>query len=211
MSSGPTGWLPLVLTTFGAGAVGSLIATYGGQSRERREARSQVMASLQKLETARLTRPVIKGSDYDDEDMAELSARGILAGVPQYLVSLYQLANEAPRYGGTPRPGRSSAELDFDEAQEMLAFTLIDDAAILLARAVWHPWLSVFFRRRRARKVRDLIIRVFPSESHRGKETRSWALSGWESARATWQEWLQANPQRPGNGEDWPEDKPQHG
>ena len=36
-------------------------------------------------------------------------------------------------------------ELDLEESREMLACALIDDAAVLLARAVWHPWLSVLF------------------------------------------------------------------
>jgi hypothetical protein len=212
MSSGPTGWLPLILTTFGAGVAGSLIATYGGQSRERRKARSEAMASLQKLETARLTRPVIKGFNYDDQDMAELSARCILAGVPQYLVSLYQFANEAPRYLGTPHdgPARPSVELAFDEAREMLASALIEDAAVLLARALWHPWLSAFFRRRRARKTRDIIIRAFPGADYPAKQTRAWAISEWESTGAEYREWLSKG-KREGNGEDRPEDKPEPG
>lgn len=85
--------------------------------------------------------------DYDDKDMAELTARCVLGGAPQYLVSLYQLANEAPRglNSTDDPPGRPSVELDLEESREMLACALIDDAAVLLARAVWHPWLSVLF------------------------------------------------------------------
>ena len=168
MSSSPTGWLPLVFTTLGAGVAGSLIATYGGgQLRERRKARSEVMASLQRFETARLTRPAGEGFDYDEKDMAELSSRCVLAGIPQYLVSPYQLANEATKHRKPEsRPGRPSAEVNLDEAVDFVADALTNDAAALLALAVWHPWLNVFLRRR-ARKLRDLIIRVFPSANFR--------------------------------------------
>ena len=46
MSGVPVGWLPLVFTTLGGGAVGSLIASYGSQARDRRAARSEAMAFL---------------------------------------------------------------------------------------------------------------------------------------------------------------------
>jgi hypothetical protein len=191
MSSGPTGWLPLILTTFGAGVAGSIIATYGGQSRERRKARSEVMASLEKLESARLTRPGIEAFDYDDTDMAELVARCVLAGVPRYLVSLYELANAAPRYLGTPdsnRHNQPAVATRLDDARHRYARVLADDARSQLARAVWHPWLSAIFWRPRARRVRKQIIRVYPQ----GEVTkmRAHVLSEWESARTARDEWL---------------------
>jgi hypothetical protein len=210
MSSGPTGWLPLVLTTFGAGAAGSLIATYGGQARERRKAQSEVMACLQRLEIARANLTASERFNYDEKDMAELSARCVLAGVPQYLVSLYQLANDAPRYQ-KPDDSRGGSFLkkDLDEARFQLAYALMDDAAALLGRAIWHPWLSMLFRRRRARKVRDLIARVFPHETYRGRTWTAFLLSEWEQADAAWAEWRDASAQI-GQGKDPPEDEPQH-
>ena len=51
--SSAVNWLPLVFTTLGGGAVGSLIATYGSQARDRRAARSEAMASIQRFELAR--------------------------------------------------------------------------------------------------------------------------------------------------------------
>jgi hypothetical protein len=43
-------------------------------------------------------RPADEGFNYNDRDMAELSGRRVRSGVPQYLVSLCQQANETPRY-----------------------------------------------------------------------------------------------------------------
>lgn len=218
MSSSPTGWLPLILTTFGAGVAGSVIATYGGQARERRKARSQVMDCLQRLETARVTRPVVEGFDYNDKDMAELSARAVLAGVPQYLVSLYQHANEAPRYlKPNDNPDQFLPENRLKHARFNLGFTLPNDAAALLARAVWHPWLSLLFRRSRARKLRELINRVFPPDFKDGKEMTVFTLSEWETAQTDWRNWqaakqaIEAARREQGDGEEKNEDEPQDG
>jgi hypothetical protein len=72
------------------------------------------------------------------------------------------------------------------------------------------------FRRRRARKVRDLIIRVFPLADYR-KGMTTWALSDWESAQAWRREWQAAKQeiqaadrQRQADGADRSEDTKQH-
>jgi hypothetical protein len=89
MSGVATGWLPLVFTTLGGGAVGSLIASYGSQARERRAARSEAMAFLQRFEIARGRKPGIGGNDFDDNDIAELETRCLLAGMPRYLTGFH--------------------------------------------------------------------------------------------------------------------------
>jgi hypothetical protein len=96
------------------------------------------MASLQKLETARLRRPADEGFDYDSGDMAELLARCLLARVPQYLADLYELANVAPRHPGklAQYPDIPAPQAYLNEARDGLASTLIEEAAILLARGV---------------------------------------------------------------------------
>jgi hypothetical protein len=201
MSSGPTGWLPLVLTTLGAGAAGSVIATYGGQSRERRKARSQVMACLQRLEIARVTRPGNEPFYYDDKGLAELSTRCIVAGVPQHLVHLYELANDVSRgSGGREQPDRPAARVRLEEARDLLIYSATTDVAALLARTVWHPWLSVLFRRRRAKQLQDRIMTAYPG-ANAEKRMGAYALEEWESANAEYDEWRQARArQREGKG-----------
>lgn len=56
MSSGPSGWLPLVFTTLGAGVAGSIITAYGTQARARRKARSRAMTALEQIEATRRVR-----------------------------------------------------------------------------------------------------------------------------------------------------------
>ncbi len=169
--------------------------------RHGRQAARQPGTPLRPASTSPAASTASRRFDYDDNDMSELSARCVLAGIPQYLTRLYQLANEAPRYLGPDnrRPGQLPVEKDLNEARDMLAHTLTDDAAVLLARAVWHPWLSAPFRHRRARKIRDLILRVFPSQRHGENEMRAFTLSNWERAHAAWGDWLnQAKEQRQG-------------
>jgi hypothetical protein len=161
VSGGPSGWLPIIVTTFGAGIAGSLIATYGGQARARRKARSRVMATLLRLETARLNRPAHDVVDYSDVDMAELQARCVLAGVPNFTVRLYLVTNEDRRYydpSWKPLPFEGSMR----QAQDTLKFALISQSARLLAFTIWHPWLSIPVRRVRARRLSRMRREMAP-------------------------------------------------
>jgi hypothetical protein len=185
MSGGPTGWFPLIFTTVAAGGVGSVIATYGGQARERRNARSGVIACLQRLEVARKTHKSAEVFDYDTA-MAELSAQCVLANVPRYLMDLYELANDAPKYSRPrQRPLSPPAEKFPDRDVEAATVLVADEAARLLGSAVWHPWLSGFFRRRKARDIRELTIALFPSASPSPPQIKEMArrAAAWQRSR----------------------------
>lgn len=81
-----TGWFPLVLTTFFGGVVGSLITTYGSQTGERRDARSQVRAALYRTGT------LVNHSDNEgqlSQGLDEFEITAILAGLPKGWVQLY--------------------------------------------------------------------------------------------------------------------------
>jgi hypothetical protein len=51
-----TDWAPIILTALGSGALGSIITTYGTQTRERRQARTQARDAIRRVEN--LTLPV---------------------------------------------------------------------------------------------------------------------------------------------------------
>ena len=176
MSGVPVGWLPLVFTTLGGGAVGSLIASYGSQARDRRAARSEAMAFLQRFEIARSRKPVIDGNDFDDNDLAELETRCLLAGIPRYLVDLYKQVNESGRYRGYRK-----ADPAIGEVEDLVRHELISRAAGLLASAVWHPWLTAPSRRWRARRLRRILFRTDPSAAWTHRNDRR-LLHDWESA-----------------------------
>jgi hypothetical protein len=184
MSSGPVGWLPLVFTTLGAGIVGSVIATYGGQARARRKARSKVVACLQKLEIARLTRETTDGLDYDQHKMGELRALCVLAGVPQYLMNLYQAANEGPKGPArTHTANASPEEVKLSEMTDTLGVSLAGQAALVLVWTVWHPWLSLLFRRPYASILKRRTLAAFPMATY-GQEFRgtAWFFKNWKAA-----------------------------
>jgi hypothetical protein len=183
MSGAVTGWLPLVFTTLGGGAVGSLIASYGSQARERRAARSEAMAFLQRFEITRGRKPAID-NDFDDSDLAELETRCLLAGMPRYLVDLYKQVNESGRYRGYAKAGSSPiaeliADPAIDEMEDLVRHELISSAAGLLASAVWHPWLTAPSRRWRAQRLRRILFRTDPSAKWMQRNHRR-LLHDWE-------------------------------
>jgi uncharacterized membrane protein len=55
MAIGTTNWPLIVFTTLGAGTVGAIVSTYGGQARARRKARVRILKHLRQLEVARST------------------------------------------------------------------------------------------------------------------------------------------------------------
>jgi hypothetical protein len=182
MSGVPVGWLPLVFTTLGAGAVGSLIASYGSQARERRAARSEAMAFLQRVEIARGRKPGNEGNDFDDNDLAELETRCVLAGISRYLLDLYRMTNESGRYRGGHKAGPRILIEDpaLDEMRELVRHELISSAAELLASAVWHPWLTAPFRWWRARRLRRCLFRTDHSAAWDQRHGRR-LLNEWEA------------------------------
>jgi hypothetical protein len=48
-----TDWVPLLLTTLGAGATGAIITTYGAQASDRRAARAKARECLSNAENLR--------------------------------------------------------------------------------------------------------------------------------------------------------------
>jgi hypothetical protein len=84
-------WVTLIFTTLGAGAVGSIITTYGSQTRERRAARAQARDCLRRaVNLARTLNPL-----HADITAAldELDTSAMIAGLPRGLVDLHR---EAP-------------------------------------------------------------------------------------------------------------------
>jgi hypothetical protein len=160
MSSGPSGWLPIIITSLtsltAGGSAGALITTYGGKGRERRRARSDVIAALSAAEVARLSRPPEAGPSANPAEIAELQTKCMLAGVPRALPDLYKLANDRWRDKPAP-PIETSADAAPRVLRHVLAMRTIDEAASLLSGALWHPWLSRFAQPWRVRRLENII------------------------------------------------------
>ena len=91
--AGGTDWatlVPALAAALGIGSfAGAVVSTYGGKGRDRRQARSRALDGLERLEIARRTRPAAQGSYYDRQQFTELCAKCMIAGVPRYIVSVY--------------------------------------------------------------------------------------------------------------------------
>jgi hypothetical protein len=161
--SSSVGWLPLVFTTLGGGVVGSLIATYGSQARDRRAARCEAMESIQRFELARGQATYHEIFECDNDSLIEVETRCLLAGIPRYLVDLYKMLNRAKSQLAKTSDPDSSSDPDFsiDEEEALGSLVMheaINRAAGLLASAIWHPWLTAPLRRWRAWRLRRLFF-----------------------------------------------------
>jgi hypothetical protein len=99
--AGETDWvalIPAIIGAVGIGTVaGAVISTYGGRGRERREIRSNALASLEKIEITRRTLLLPEGPYYDLTEFSKLSAVCMIAGVPRSVIRLYDQVSYASR------------------------------------------------------------------------------------------------------------------
>jgi hypothetical protein len=190
MSSGPSGWLPLVFATLGAGVTGSLIATYGSQAAERRRARSGVIASLQKLEGDRRRRATKERFDFSGEDLANLETQCILARLPRYLVATYRLANEAAKTEFECKDIKFETSSDgmLHRQTGFLCDAFIQHSAELLAANIWHPWLTALYVYIGNKRLLAAIHEVFPTVGLSGGEFK-FRLRRWRRDSEKVQQW----------------------
>jgi hypothetical protein len=167
MDTGPVGWLPIIATSASAilagGAAGAIITTYGGKARERRQARSDVITTLSRIEIARLSQQADHGPSIDVASIAELETKCMLAGVPRELSVMYKSANDRWRESRPPAtPPAEVAGLAYIQAMitDWIALQTIERSAELLTNALWHPWLSRPLRHWHVRKLEQRINAV---------------------------------------------------
>jgi hypothetical protein len=80
-----TGWAPIILTALGSGALGSIITTYGTQTRERRQARAQAREAIRQVQN--LTVPVPTHEQLTTA-LDNLETSAMLARLPRRLTGL---------------------------------------------------------------------------------------------------------------------------
>jgi hypothetical protein len=166
MSGTPSGWAPLLLTTLGGGVLGSVVATYGAQARDRRQARAQAREAMRRAEKVAMT-----GTGEElDAALEDLETSAMLARLPKNLIDLY---SEARRYAAhfsrtidigdinKTKPEEIAEETKrqmVDEAKRQMArmtsANIAGEAARLFASATWHPWYGAPRRWHRVRRLR---------------------------------------------------------
>ena len=154
--------MTLALAAAGALGVGSfagsIISTYGGKGRDRREARSTALDGLEKLEIARRTRLPAQGSYYDRQKFTELCAMCMIAGVPRYIVNVYDHFCEVDsRFTAVDEPG--SWHVSYQAV--MASIWLADEAAQLIRDVMWRLQLTSATRWWRAWRLRRKAHRLY--------------------------------------------------
>src|SRR2546423_11175370 len=86
-------WITLLLTVFGAGATGAVITTFGGQSRDRREARARVRTTLATAE--RLCQTLDTSPDAARQAIFDVENAAFMAAVPSRVIAIYRDARLA--------------------------------------------------------------------------------------------------------------------
>jgi len=178
MGSAATDWVTLLFTTLGGGVVGSIVATYGSQTRERRQARAEAREAIKRAEKA-----AVHGT-YEDFDAAleDLETRAMLAGLPRFVMNLYRKARTAQRYY---HRCYEEAEKEIEEnaskrnkadmwlAGSIGAARIAVQTTRLLVNATWHPWYGAPLRWYQARKLDLMLEGNGPFSAPANPESRS--------------------------------------
>ena len=171
MSTGPTGWAPLIFTglvTGGLGSVvGSIISTYGVNARIRREARSKVVECLTRIETERRSVPTGQEFHNSREHAKELELLCFIAGIRTRPSQTYRMvlvavsgAHHFVRDGEMlylVHNGRAPTRTESE-----LGNALIAQAAACLTQAIWHPVLAAPYTLLVSSLVRRAMVKTFP-------------------------------------------------
>jgi hypothetical protein len=168
MASAPTDWVTLVLTTLGGGAVGSIVATYTGQTRERRQARSEAREAIMRAE--KVASPA--STDAFGDALETLETKAMLASMPRHLTTLYRKAREhqlqyQARSWVIGKGGEGYTEEEISEANKwltggMIAASVATEAVRLFINATLHPWYAAPWRWYRARKLELMLEGAAP-------------------------------------------------
>lgn len=181
--------LPTIVGAVTGTAAGAMITTYGGHGRERREARSNALASLQEIEVARRTIPLAEGTYYDLSAFAELIAASMIAGVPRPVITVYDQIGHASRRLTVPvKPPKPSVGRKTNWDAVTASVWLGNEAARLVGDALWHPrlmFVSHWWRVRRLRKKAMMLYGDFWQGSLTRATYRRWLTThgGSRSAR----------------------------
>jgi hypothetical protein len=139
-----TGWMPLILTALGSGAISAVITTYGTQGRDRRTARVELMTALAHADRT-AGRGDAKRSEILDAGRAVVTAT-LLAGIPPYVADTYLLAYSGVRHDALAwyldqRSPRGAPTLGLHIYHEAMA---------LITLVIAHPLQSRLVRRHRS-------------------------------------------------------------
>jgi len=171
-----TDWALIILTAVGSGALGSIVTTYGTQTRERRQARTQVREALRQVQNLMRHVPT-----YEQLTAAldNLETSAMLARLPKELTGLNRdalhMLREHLASVAEPHPPDGPELADARSDIAFLSDHIAGETIHLFIDATWHPILSAprrWWRTRQLSRVMDTHPR--PGPHLRGK--RRWEL-----------------------------------
>jgi hypothetical protein len=159
VSNAPGGWLPLIFSTLASGTVGGFITTFATQARDRRAARAQVRARVTEAERA----AYLPGLQHADlvKALDDLEDAAFVAGVPSHVIELYRDARMAAWVVRVTTPPGDHAE----DSPKVVSGRVAHQAAIMLIRILWHPWLTIPIHRWRIGRLRRVLDGGVPHSS----------------------------------------------
>lgn len=175
-------WVMLVLTSLGAGVIGSAITTYGSQARERRDARKEALGRLADADRAAGQASGDRAAILDAGRAVGTAA--LLAAVPMYIVDTYLLAYDAARDDQLKWAPPRITPRDPDS----VGIHLYREATELLTKVLWHPLLTLPVRRYRSSRIRRFLVAILPPGTtiflRRTHGARKWERAAIEEAKA---------------------------
>ncbi|BBC66877.1 hypothetical protein MMRN_37730 [Mycobacterium marinum] len=166
-------WVPLL----GAAGIGSVITSYVGAGKARREVRSAVLEALAMTEGSRWAgldkdHPTFKTASRDFETAA-LIARIPRPAVQQYLV----LADAARRYSVEDYAIKGCDEEIGAGAINSDLGNVVQESAEIVTQLAWRPWWSRVTYRVKLRKVRNKATDIDNKDVRQQLVYAQWALT----------------------------------
>jgi hypothetical protein len=169
-----TDWALVILTALGSGALGAIVTTYGTQTRERRQARTQVREALRQVQNLMRHVPT-----YEQLTAAldNLETSAMLARLPQELTGLNRDALHTLREHlasvAEPHPSDGPELADARSDTAFLSDHIAGETIQLFIDATWHPILSAPRRWWRTRQL-SRVMDTYPRPGPRLRDKRRW-------------------------------------
>jgi hypothetical protein len=170
-------WVLVVTASLGSGAVAALVTTYGSQTRERRAARVELASCLRRVE--QMARHPGTSQEYHRRLVSaldDLESAMLVAALPYYLAAFYR---DVRMLAYATRFTEPQEDSHLPRSHQLISGRVAHQTAILLAKVIWHPWLTVPIRRRRVRRLQQVLDGGMP-ERARMRYVLHRSLREWE-------------------------------
>lgn len=169
-----TDWAPIIFTALASGTFGSVITTYGTQTRERRQARAQARDAIRQVQNFTLPVPT---EEQLNAALDSFETSAMLARLPKKLTSLNREALYMRRnsMASVAEPGLPDTpeSVIYDSDIAFASQHIATETIQLLVDATWHPILGAPYRWWRTRQL-SRVMDTHPRPGPRSREKHRW-------------------------------------